>query len=100
MGDLLRSNGLTDVIAALTPIGDDSNDEQPSDSELLVSANAPPGPMRIARYLNGNVTLKITIKLFRDDNAAPRLDAFSDADFAGDRADRKSMTGGVLLLNG
>uniref|UniRef100_A0AAV1VAU8 Uncharacterized protein n=1 Tax=Peronospora matthiolae TaxID=2874970 RepID=A0AAV1VAU8_9STRA len=37
------------------------------------------------------------MKPYQDYNTAPRLDAFSDADFAGDRADKKSMTGGVLL---
>ena len=30
----------------------------------------------------------------------PRIEAFSDADFAVDKGDRKSMTGGVLCLNG
>uniref|UniRef100_A0AAV1VAJ7 Uncharacterized protein n=1 Tax=Peronospora matthiolae TaxID=2874970 RepID=A0AAV1VAJ7_9STRA len=30
IGNLLRSNGLTDANATLTPIGADSNDEQPS----------------------------------------------------------------------
>uniref|UniRef100_A0AAV1TTV9 Uncharacterized protein n=1 Tax=Peronospora matthiolae TaxID=2874970 RepID=A0AAV1TTV9_9STRA len=55
---------------------------------------------RIACYLKGTATLNITMKLSRGDIAAPRLDAFSDADFAGDRADKKSVTGGMLLLNG
>uniref|UniRef100_A0AAV1TLG6 RNase H type-1 domain-containing protein n=1 Tax=Peronospora matthiolae TaxID=2874970 RepID=A0AAV1TLG6_9STRA len=29
-----------------------------------------------------------------------RLEAFSDADFAADNTDRKSMTGGIVMLNG
>uniref|UniRef100_A0AAV1U6F0 RNase H type-1 domain-containing protein n=1 Tax=Peronospora matthiolae TaxID=2874970 RepID=A0AAV1U6F0_9STRA len=32
--------------------------------------------------------------------AAMRLEAFSDADFAADKTDRKSMTGGIVMLNG
>ena len=44
IGDLLRSNGLEDTKATRTPIRDDSNEGQPSDAELLGSANAPPGP--------------------------------------------------------
>uniref|UniRef100_A0AAV1VB80 RNase H type-1 domain-containing protein n=1 Tax=Peronospora matthiolae TaxID=2874970 RepID=A0AAV1VB80_9STRA len=55
---------------------------------------------RITRYRKGTATLKITMKPSRDENAAPRPDAFSDADFSGDRAYVKSMMGGVLLLNG
>ena len=55
---------------------------------------------RIARYLKGTATLKITMKPAQGDEAAPQLDALIDADFAGNRADRKSMTGGVLRLNG
>ena len=45
-------------------------------------------------------TLKIAMMPTRDADAAPRLDAPSDADFAGYRIDRKSMMGGVLRLNG
>uniref|UniRef100_A0AAV1UAX8 Uncharacterized protein n=1 Tax=Peronospora matthiolae TaxID=2874970 RepID=A0AAV1UAX8_9STRA len=29
-----------------------------------------------------------------------RLEEFSDADFAADKTDRKSMTGGIVMLNG
>ena len=54
----------------------------------------------IAHYLKGFATLKITMKPARDDGEAPRLDAFSEDEYAGDKADRKSMTGGVLRLNG
>uniref|UniRef100_A0AAV1UAV5 Uncharacterized protein n=1 Tax=Peronospora matthiolae TaxID=2874970 RepID=A0AAV1UAV5_9STRA len=115
IGDLLQSNGLTDANATLTLIENHSKDEQQSDAELFGSVNAPPEPTvrdlkslvakRIARYLKGTAKLKITMKPSQSDNAAAlhcqnvSLDAFSDADFAGDRADRKSMTGGVLLLN-
>uniref|UniRef100_A0AAV1TTK9 Reverse transcriptase Ty1/copia-type domain-containing protein n=1 Tax=Peronospora matthiolae TaxID=2874970 RepID=A0AAV1TTK9_9STRA len=55
---------------------------------------------RIARYLKGTAALKIT--MIPEDNlgAAMRLEAFSDADFAADKTDRKSMTGGIVMLNG
>uniref|UniRef100_A0AAV1U5R0 Retroviral polymerase SH3-like domain-containing protein n=1 Tax=Peronospora matthiolae TaxID=2874970 RepID=A0AAV1U5R0_9STRA len=78
--------------ATLTPTVDDINAEQPSDAELVGSANAPPEPTvrafqslvatrqthashvldwslakRIARYLKGTATLKLTMKPSRDD---------------------------------
>ena len=55
---------------------------------------------RIAWYLKASAGLKITIKSEQDDHEALRLDAFTDTDFAANKADRKSMTGGVLRLNG
>ncbi|CAI5733966.1 unnamed protein product [Hyaloperonospora brassicae] len=36
----------------------------------------------------------------REGRSPPALQAYSDADFASDKLDRKSMTGGMLLLNG
>uniref|UniRef100_A0AAV1UWI0 Polyprotein n=1 Tax=Peronospora matthiolae TaxID=2874970 RepID=A0AAV1UWI0_9STRA len=40
--------------------------------------------------------------MIAEDNlgAEMRLEAFSDADFAADKTDRKSMTGGIVMLNG
>uniref|UniRef100_A0AAV1UPI6 Polyprotein n=1 Tax=Peronospora matthiolae TaxID=2874970 RepID=A0AAV1UPI6_9STRA len=32
--------------------------------------------------------------------ASTKLESFSDADFAADKSDRKSLTGGIILLNG
>uniref|UniRef100_A0AAV1TUD3 Polyprotein n=1 Tax=Peronospora matthiolae TaxID=2874970 RepID=A0AAV1TUD3_9STRA len=44
--------------------------------------------------------LKVTM-IPKDNYCAPmRLEAFSDADFAADKTDRKSMTGGIVMLNG
>ena len=43
---------------------------------------------RIARYPKGYATTKITIATARDDDAAPRLDTFSNDDFAVDGAYR------------
>uniref|UniRef100_A0AAV1TB36 Reverse transcriptase Ty1/copia-type domain-containing protein n=1 Tax=Peronospora matthiolae TaxID=2874970 RepID=A0AAV1TB36_9STRA len=55
---------------------------------------------RIARYLKGTAALKVT--MIPEDNlgVAMRLELFSDADFAADKTDRKSMTGGIMMLNG
>ena len=55
---------------------------------------------RITRYLKGTATLKVTMALAQDHKQAPRVEAFSDADFAADKTDRKFMNGSVLLLNG
>ena len=55
---------------------------------------------RIARYLKGTAALRVT--MIPEDNlgAAMHLEAFSDADFAADKTGRKSMTGGIVMLNG
>ena len=55
---------------------------------------------RIARYLKGTASLKITMSPGQEQYQGLELEAFSDADFAGDKGERKSMTSGVLRLNG
>uniref|UniRef100_A0AAV1UMW7 Uncharacterized protein n=1 Tax=Peronospora matthiolae TaxID=2874970 RepID=A0AAV1UMW7_9STRA len=55
---------------------------------------------RVARYLKGTAMLKLEMAPERTSRDALRLEAYSDADFAADKADRKSLTGGVVLLNG
>uniref|UniRef100_A0AAV1T2Z2 Reverse transcriptase Ty1/copia-type domain-containing protein n=1 Tax=Peronospora matthiolae TaxID=2874970 RepID=A0AAV1T2Z2_9STRA len=54
---------------------------------------------RITQYLKSTAALKVT--MIPEDNlgAAMRLEAFSGADFATDKTDRKSMTGGIVMLN-
>uniref|UniRef100_A0AAV1TPW1 Uncharacterized protein n=1 Tax=Peronospora matthiolae TaxID=2874970 RepID=A0AAV1TPW1_9STRA len=37
---------------------------------------------------------------YRESSSPPVLQAYSDADFARDKLDHRSMTGGMLLLNG
>ena len=54
---------------------------------------------RVARYLKGTATLKLEMAPTRTIRTALRLKAYSDTDFAADKADRKSLTGGVVLLN-
>ena len=55
---------------------------------------------RIARYLKGTAQLNLTMKPDREGRSPLALQAYSDADFAIDKLYRKSMTGGMLLLNG
>lgn len=51
---------------------------------------------RIMRYLRGTIDAKLTYR--RDDTAG--LHGYSDADWAGDVSDRRSVTGYVFLLQG
>ena len=55
---------------------------------------------RIARYLKGTACLKITMTPAQENCQELQLEAFSDADFAGDKVERKYITGGVQRLNG
>uniref|UniRef100_A0AAV1V3X7 Reverse transcriptase Ty1/copia-type domain-containing protein n=2 Tax=Peronospora matthiolae TaxID=2874970 RepID=A0AAV1V3X7_9STRA len=55
---------------------------------------------RVARYLKSTAAFKIAMKPEYDGDGTMRLEAFSDADYAADKSDRKSMTGGVVRLNG
>ncbi|KAE8898050.1 hypothetical protein PF005_g9403 [Phytophthora fragariae] len=54
---------------------------------------------RVLRYLSGSKSVKLRMKGCNS-GAALRLEGFSDADFAADKTNRKSVTGGVVLLNG
>ena len=51
---------------------------------------------RITWYLNGTTALKLNMAPARTSSDALELAAFSDADFAADKADRKSLTGRVV----
>jgi hypothetical protein len=58
---------------------------------------------RILRYLMGTRNLKLhyVYPAARSQSTqAIQLPSYSDADFAGEKADRKSVSGGVLLLEG
>ncbi|KAE9048710.1 hypothetical protein PR002_g313 [Phytophthora rubi] len=50
----------------------------------------------IARYLEGTIDYRFAMQTVPDlvDAAEVVLEAFSDADYAGDRVDRKSVSGG------
>ncbi|GMF59484.1 unnamed protein product [Phytophthora fragariaefolia] len=56
---------------------------------------------RIARYLKGTIDLKFCME--GETSAAQegvRLEGYSDADYAADRTDRKSVSGGMLRMDG
>ena len=44
--------------------------------------------------------MKISMEPSEDGRASTKLEAYSDSDFAADKSDRKSLTGGIILLNG
>lgn len=57
---------------------------------------------QIVQYLKGTIDLKLRIKV--DVSAKTlqgvQLEGYSDADYAADRIDRKSISGGVLCVDG
>ena len=55
---------------------------------------------QILRYLIGTKDLKLTMKPHGDPRRSLKIESFSDADFAGDKKDRKSTSGNILVLNG
>uniref|UniRef100_A0AAV1VIT7 Reverse transcriptase Ty1/copia-type domain-containing protein n=1 Tax=Peronospora matthiolae TaxID=2874970 RepID=A0AAV1VIT7_9STRA len=55
---------------------------------------------RIVRYLSGKRGLKISMKPAVEETSQPVLMSYSDADYAADKADIKSLTGSVIMLNG
>ena len=55
---------------------------------------------RVARYLKGTATLKLEMTSKQTSLDALQLEAYSDADYAADKEDRKSLMGGVVYLNG
>ncbi|KAE9261798.1 hypothetical protein PR003_g33793, partial [Phytophthora rubi] len=55
---------------------------------------------RIARYLAGTKSLRLSMKGQGALEEPLKVVAYSDADFAADKADRKSVTGGLLTVDG
>ncbi|CAI5725092.1 unnamed protein product [Peronospora effusa] len=55
---------------------------------------------RIARYLKGTRKYKLPMTPTKNAGKSVTLEFYSDADYAADKADRKSLTGGVIRLNG
>ena len=54
----------------------------------------------VARYLKSTATLKLEMAPARTSRDALQLEVYRDAEFAADKVDRKSLTGGFVLLNG
>ncbi|POM64836.1 Integrase catalytic core protein [Phytophthora palmivora] len=55
---------------------------------------------RVLRYLAGTKSLKLRMKEVDDKGQSLRVIGYSDADYAGDQADRKSTTGGLVTVDG
>jgi hypothetical protein len=55
---------------------------------------------RIMRYLNGTINKCLVFKNNNTDIKSLNIEAYCDADWAGDKDDRKSTTGVVIKLNG
>ena len=55
---------------------------------------------RIARYLKGSKHMKLHMGTSKNANTSTTIKAYSDSDYAGSKDDRKSTTGGVVLMNG
>uniref|UniRef100_A0AAV1T8A3 Uncharacterized protein n=1 Tax=Peronospora matthiolae TaxID=2874970 RepID=A0AAV1T8A3_9STRA len=123
IGDLVRDKGLVDANPTKTPIGDDCYEIEADDTALLGTTGAKTGAtvrdfqslvgslLWIARYTRPDIAfavhkatrtaaLKIAMKPEYDGDGTMRLEAFSDAVYAADKSDRKSMNGGVVRLNG
>ncbi|CAH0476058.1 unnamed protein product [Peronospora belbahrii] len=119
IGNLLRTKGLKDANSVRALIGDDCYDENLDGVAMLGASNKRSGPtirefqslvgslLWVARCKKpdiafaGTVSLKVTIAPAQNrDQKVSRRGAFSNADSAVDKADRKSMTGSVLRLHG
>ena len=55
---------------------------------------------RVARYLKGTATLKLEMATKQTSRDALQFEAYSDADYAADKTDRKSLMGGLAYLKG
>jgi len=55
---------------------------------------------RIARYLKATKTLKLRMDVGVADGHCIQVESWSDADFPADKGDRKSVTGGVVTMDG
>jgi hypothetical protein len=55
---------------------------------------------RIVRYLKATKTLKLRMDVGVPDGRCIQVESWSDADFAADKGDRKSVTGCVVAMNG
>uniref|UniRef100_H3GWD4 Integrase catalytic domain-containing protein n=1 Tax=Phytophthora ramorum TaxID=164328 RepID=H3GWD4_PHYRM len=107
--EMLREHGMGSVHSVRTPIGAEWNEIDEASVELLPTTGGDgvvtPHDVRrklgkrIARYLAGTKSLRISMK-GHGALEEPEVIAYSDADFAVDKTDRKSVTGGLLTVDG
>ncbi|GMF17717.1 unnamed protein product [Phytophthora fragariaefolia] len=143
--ELLEQFGLADANGVKTPIGEESNDAEPHELQLLPSIATNSKPMirgfralvgsllciarctrpdisfavhkairhthqprtsdwklakRIAQYLKATKALKLRMDVSAADGRCIQVESWSDADFAAGKGDRKSVTGGVVTMDG
>ena len=55
---------------------------------------------RVVRYLKETKILKLKMIVLRNEGNKINLASWSDSDHAADKVDRKSVTGGVLTMDG
>ena len=55
---------------------------------------------RVARFLKEINNLKLKMIVSRNEGNKINLGGWSDSDYAADKVDRKSVTGGVLTMDG
>ncbi|GMF30943.1 unnamed protein product [Phytophthora lilii] len=143
--ELLEQFGLVGANGVKTPIGEEFNDAELQDLQLLPSVGTHGEPTirgfqslvgsllwvarctrpdisfavhkatrhthqprmsdwkvakRMARYLEATKTLKLRMDVGVADGRCIRVESWSDADFAADKGDWKSVTGGVVTMDG
>uniref|UniRef100_A0AAV1UXX8 Uncharacterized protein n=1 Tax=Peronospora matthiolae TaxID=2874970 RepID=A0AAV1UXX8_9STRA len=116
---LLRDFGMESCNGVLTPIGDECNMDDEEDAEYLPARGAKGDRMqkatrqthrptikdwktakRITRYLKMSKNLKLHLDSAGNVSEDVRVECWSDADFAASKADRKSISGCVLTVDG
>ncbi|KAE9329513.1 hypothetical protein PR003_g15543, partial [Phytophthora rubi] len=122
--DMLVKFGLGKAVPVSTPIGGEQDGEAPVGSFLWISRCTRPNisfavhratrnshapreadwrlAKRIAKYLKGTKSIKFVMNA--DENAMGEdgvlVEAYSDADYAADKKDRKTVSGGVVMMAG
>ncbi|CAI5726709.1 unnamed protein product [Peronospora effusa] len=92
--ELLRAHGMNDASTTKTPIGGECYETHaPRNRDKKLAK-------RIAKYLKGTATLKLTKAPSESSRDVLLLEAYSDVDFAAYKADRKSLTGELVILKG
>ncbi|KAE9006192.1 hypothetical protein PF005_g12885 [Phytophthora fragariae] len=116
---LLEKFGLSSVAPVRVPVGGEQEDDAEGEPLPSRGAGSPQQPTvqtfqslvsrllyqaghRIARYLKGPLDFDFVMQATPGGVIAGEvvLEAYSDADYAGDRVDRKSVSAGVLLVGG